>query len=151
VPDEDDAVLGERLAGRVVLNDDRWDSHRREHEREREMVEATRSAMDKRLDLLNEFRQQSADRDKNFVTRDLHDALVSEVERRVNLLREDFNKARADDIAAYRVAREEDRRVIATLQANTNRLEGALAIARFLGAAGILAAVVAIARANGLI
>jgi hypothetical protein len=138
VPEDD--VLEERLAGRVVLNDDRWESHRREHDRERETVEATRATMESRLNLLNEFRQQSADRDKNFVTRDLHDALADEVERRVNQLRDDLYKQR-----------NEDRELVAALQANTNRLEGALAIARFVGIGGLVAGVIAIARANGLI
>ncbi len=136
----EDDVLEERLAGRVVLNDDRWESHRREHERERETVEATRQTMESRLVTLNEFRGQLSDQARSFVTRDLHDALADEVERRVNALRDDFNKQRA-----------EDRQVIAALQANTNRLEGALAIARFVGIGGLVAGVIAIARANGLI
>ncbi len=117
----------------MALNDERWDSHRHEHDRERDATQTAAKALDSRLAGLNEFRLQLGDQSKTFVTRELHDALSDEVERRVNAVLTDMDRRF-----------EVDRRNISQLQADNSKLQGALAIARFVGFGGFLTALSAV-------
>ncbi len=124
---DDPKVLAASLKSLRDLAEERWAGHYREHKREHETLVATSAAMDSRLGLLNEFRAQQADNAKQFVTRELHDNLEADVERRVNAVREEFERRL-----------ENDRQAIGLLQAENQRMQGALAIARFVGFGGML-------------
>jgi len=105
------------------------DTSREQRQVDRDALAIATAALEKRLDGLNEFRAQLGDQAKSFVTRELHDALAAEVERRVA-------SAQADVDRRFEI----DRQAISILQAENSRLQGALAIARFVGFGGFLTA-----------
>ena len=123
--------LRDLIEARILANSQRIDAiestSREQRQVDREALQIATTALEKRLDGLNEFRAQLGDQAKTFVTRELHDALASEVERRVNAAQADVNR-RFDD----------DRLAISRLQTENSKLQGALAIARFVGFGGFL-------------
>lgn len=130
---KDDAVgerfntVSARIDGHWALDDERWTAHHHEHGAATRAEDLAREALDDRLKGLNEFRGQLSDQAKGFVTRDAHDQLAAELDRRIET-------ALAESSRRF----DEDRHAISLLQSENNRLLGALAVARFVGFGGLM-------------
>ena len=97
-------------------------AHDRQHEADQRAIRVATDILERRLDGLNELRKLVGDQQANFAPIISLDRLDTETDRRINELREQVGKL---------------------VNAN-ERAQGALAIARFVGASGLLSGLAAL-------
>lgn len=84
--DEVHQTIRAEIHGHEKYSDERWLGHQREHVMLDRATDVAAISLDKRIEALNEFRAQLSDQSKNFTTRDLHDKLEQDFNRRLGTL-----------------------------------------------------------------
>lgn len=78
-----DEIIRAELHGHEKYSDERWLGHQREHDLLNRATDVAATTLDKRVEALNEFRAQLSEQSKSFTTRDLHDKLDQDFNRRL--------------------------------------------------------------------